>query len=212
MSVKDEMIFAMMSKFPKFKHIITKHEGGETRSLTLRKFSKEKYNVDVGLYTYGCCFESYFNMGGTVFIGRYCSFATNIHYFGANHPMNYSSMSPYFYNSQFGYEVKDVDRETLVVGNDVWCGYGSIITNKCHFIGNGAVIAAGAVVTNDVPPYSVVAGSPAKILRYRFDKDTINCLEESKWYELDPDILMKFYDIIMNPKLFAKKVNEYKLV
>lgn len=209
MTVKEKMIFAIMFESKKIKNIITKCEGGEPRSLTLRKFTKEKYNVDVGLYSYGCCFEPYFNMGGTVNIGKYCSFATDIHYFGANHPMNYASMSPFFYNPQFGYDVKDVNRKTLTVGNDVWCGYGVIITNKCSTIGNGAVIAAGSIITSNIPPYAVAAGSPARIIKYRFDQETISLLEESKWYDLDPDVLMGYYNVIETPVEFANKIIDY---
>ena len=71
---------------------IVKKEGGSQESAFLREYVKEKYNVDVGMYSYGGCFDYRFNLGGTVYIGKYCSFATNIHYFGGNHPMEYASM------------------------------------------------------------------------------------------------------------------------
>lgn len=188
-------------------HII-KAEGGSQESVTLRKWVEQKYGVSVGMFSYGGCFSPTFNLGGKVCIGRYCSFATDIHYFGGNHPMEYASMSPYFYNKSFGFDVKDIPRETLYIGHDVWCGYGVIITNKCHNIGNGAVIAAGSIVTKDVPPYAIVSGSPAKVMRYRFDQQTIDILEKSRWYDLKPEQIIEYYDLINKPNEFANKIIE----
>ena len=78
----------------KIKMYAAKKQGGMQESSVIREYSKRYYKVDVGMYSYGGCFSSGFNNGGTVTIGRYCSFASNVHYFGANHPMNYISMSP----------------------------------------------------------------------------------------------------------------------
>ncbi|MBR3614186.1 MAG: CatB-related O-acetyltransferase [Clostridia bacterium] len=164
------------------------------------------YNVDVGLYSYGGCFDQSFNLGGKVTIGRYCSFAANIRYFGANHPMNYVSMSPYFYNKKFSPNVKDIERKHLIIGNDCWIGYGVIITNKCTKIGNGAVIAAGSIVTKDVPPYAVVAGNPARIIKYRFDEEIINEIENSKWWEHTPDECLRYYNLIDKPLEFCRGI------
>lgn len=195
-----------MKKFWLLRKRIIAKEGGEKTSKTLRDFTKQEYLVEVGMYTYGSCFEKTFNIGGKVSIGNYCSFASNVHYFGGNHPMEYASMSPYFYNKSFGMDVKDIPRGHLIIGNDVWCGFNALITNKCQKIGDGAVIAAGAVVTRDVPPYAVVGGNPAKIIRYRFDKETIELLKKSKWYEMQPDELMEYYSDIDNPKMFCKRI------
>ena len=194
----------------KIKSLIIKHDGGMQESKILRLYVKEKYKVEVGMYTYGGVFLESFNNGGTVEVGRYCSFASDVHYFGANHPMNKVSMSPYFYNPIFGKKVTDVKRESLSIGHDVWLGYGAIITNKCHKIGNGAVIAAGAIVTKDVPAYAIVAGNPARILRYRFSEEIIEKIEQSKWWEKTPDELMEVYDSMDDPILFCEKVNYKK--
>ena len=102
--------------------------------------------------------------------------------------------------------MKDVERKTLVIGNDVWCGYGVIITNKCTKIGNGAVIAAGSVVTHDVPPYAIVAGNPARVLRYRFDEATITALENSQWYGMQPKEVMQYYQWIDDPMEFSNRI------
>lgn len=189
-----------------FRKIILNREGGEKESKTIRVLTWRYHKVNIGDYSYGGCFDYRFNLGGTVYIGKYCSFATNIHYFGGNHLMEYASMSPYFYNKSFGFDVKDVERKTLVIGNDVWCGYGVIITNKCNKTGNGAVIAAGSVVTHDVPPYAIVAGNPARVLRYRFDEATITALENSKWYDMQPKEVMHYYQWIDDPIEFSKRI------
>lgn len=186
---------------------ITKHEGGEKESRTLRLYCMAKYKVTVGQYTYGSCFDPSFNTGGTVKIGRYCSFGTDIHYFGADHPMDHAVMSAYFYNRAFsGLNVKDVDRHYLEIGNDVWIGHGATIVSSCHHIGNGAVIAAGAVVTKDVPAYAIVGGVPAKVLKYRFNMDIQTKLEESEWWEMTPQELYQFYPVIEKPEKWAEEI------
>lgn len=159
------------------------------------------------MYTYGSCFAPTFNTGGTVEIARYCSFGSDIHYFGSNHPVNHAVMSAYFYNKSFGgLDVKDVERKKLYVGNDVWIGHGVTIVSSCEKIGNGAVIGAGSVVTRNVPPYAIVAGAPAKIIKYRFDQKTIAALENSCWWEMTPEELMKFYSLIEEPIKWAKAI------
>lgn len=78
---------------------------------------------------------------------------------------------------------------SLRIGHGVWVGNGANILAGCKTIGNGAVIGAGAVVTHDVPPYAIVVGNPAKILRYRLTPEQIEKVEASKWWELDKDEL-----------------------
>lgn len=192
----------------KMKMIVANKTGGMQESRIIREFTKLHYNVNVDLYSYGGCFLPEFNNGGIVSVGRYCSFASNIHYFGANHPMDYVSMSPYFYNSTFSEGVNDVERSHLQIGHDCWIGYGVIITSKCKFIGNGAVVAAGSVVTKDVPPYAVVAGSPARILRYRFDADTCAMLEASRWWEKTPEECLEYYEYMNQPEEFCRRISD----
>lgn len=190
-----------------FQNKIIELEGGDKYSKTLRSFTKKKYKVTVGNYSYGGMFSHGFNIGGSVNIGNYCSFASGISYYGANHPMEYATMSPFFYNTHFGeFDVKDVKRSHLTIGNDVWCGYGVTITCRCKNIGNGSIIGAGSIVTNDIPPYSVAVGNPARVIKYRFDKETIDALEKSKWWELSPQELYKHYDLIDKPKKWAEAI------
>lgn len=120
--------------------------------------------------------------------------------------MQYASMSPYFYRKEWGFDVKDFVGQELEVGNDVWVGYGTIITCACRKIGNGAVIGAGAIVTKDVPPYAIVMGVPAKITGYRFPEDVQEALEKSKWWEKEPADLIRYYDLIGQPKEWAEAI------
>lgn len=187
---------------------IVKKEGGNPYSKTLRKYYEKKYQIFIGAYSYGGCFDEAFNTGGKVYVGKYCSIASEVRYFGANHPMQRAVMSPFFYNKSFGFDVDDVERGILNIGNDVWIGYGTLITNKCRYIGDGAVIAAGSVVTMDVEPYSVVAGVPARKIGERFDKEIGVKLTNSKWYDRTPIELMNYYAYMKSPLLFAEKLLE----
>ena len=195
----------------KFINNIIKRQGGQKTSKKLREITLEKLGVDVGMYSYGSCFDKGFNIGGKVKIGRYCSFGPNVKYFGGNHPVDYVSMSPYFYQQSWAdsvgnIKVEDIERNNLKVGDGCWIGCGAIILSKCHSIGNGSVIGAGSIVTKDVPPYSIVVGNPAKVIGYRFDEDTIKIIEESKWWEFKPEVLLNYYKYISEPKNFCEKI------
>lgn len=139
-------------------------------------------------------------------IGRYCSIANNVHYFGANHPLPTVSNSAYFYNKSLsGENVKDVPRNKLTIGNDVWIGYGTIITCSCKTIETGAVIGAGTIVTHDVPANAIVAGNPVRIIRYRHADETFTKLYKTKWWNRDLKYLMRFYENMDAPETFCEK-------
>jgi acetyltransferase-like isoleucine patch superfamily enzyme len=98
-------------------------------------------------------------------------------------------LHPVFYNSRLGFLTRDAIPDTsdnpLIIGHDVWIGDRVTILGGCRSIGNGAVLAAGAVVTRDVAPYSVVGGVPARVIKMRFPVDRIGELEASRWWEMD---------------------------
>ena len=191
--------------------IVAKLTGGMSKSKVLRQFYKDKRNVEIGMYSYGGCFNRDFNIYGKVKIGRYCSFSKNCRYFSFDHPKDEAIMTPYFYSKTYGLDVKFVKKESIEFGNDVWVGENVIFTSKCKKVGNGAVIGAGAIVNKDVEPYSVVVGVPAKHIRYRFDKETIKLMELSKWWELTPNELYKYYPYRKNPKKFASEIIKDKI-
>ena len=116
-------------------------------------------------------------------IGRYVSFATGVRIFLQNHPLQKLSTHPLFYHgSNDGSQAADLPLGSLDIGNDVWIGCNALILPGCRRIGNGAVIGAGAVVTKDVPDFSVVVGNPAKRIRDRFPAEIVERIQASKWW------------------------------
>jgi len=177
-------------------------------SVILRELFREKYIIDIGLYTYGC-FDPARIPSGTK-IGRYCSFASTSQIFGRNHGLTFISLHPYLYNSNLGLvECDTILYQKCIVEDDVWIGHNAIILPSVKLIGRGAVVAAGSVVTKDVPKYAIVAGNPAKIIRYRFSEDVVNKIEESKWWLLDKIELQRLIkdnaDMIFNPMNYYSK-------
>ena len=154
----------------------------------------------------GECFfgsYSYMNNGGyvrdRVFIGRYVSIGRRVTLGAGTHAMQGLSTSPALSNTSETIPYTPDQRERLnpkprgehgftVLLNDVWIGDGVVVSSGVT-IGIGAIVGANAVVTRDVPPYAVVAGVPAKILRYRFPDDVIHALLTSEWWECPKDFL-----------------------
>lgn len=122
-------------------------------------------------------------------IGSFCSIASYCAIGGGAHPLDMVSTSPVFYKGKnifgknFGNISKEINRPVLI-GNDVWIGEGVFINDGIS-IGDGVVIGAHSVVTHDIPAYAVVAGVPARIIRYRFSEEEQEVLQESKWWEQD---------------------------
>jgi virginiamycin A acetyltransferase len=165
--------------------ILLKLDGGEPFSELLRDIFKKYHGIDIGMYTIGGCFKPGNVAAGTT-IGRYCSLARNIIILNRNHPMDFKSTHAFFYNPVLKLCDKYViENSTLKVGNDVWIGEYAVILAHVTEIGDGAVIGAGAIVNKNVPPYSIVVGNPARVVRYRFSKDVIDELLASKWWEKD---------------------------
>jgi virginiamycin A acetyltransferase len=165
--------------------LVARLDGGYMYSLTLRKIFRDHHGVDIGLYTWGGCFNPR-NFGRSVSIGRYSSVAMSACAFTQNHPLEWKSTHELFYNPKYKYCADDrVAYSPLRIGNDVWMGEGSLIMPVVEEIGDGAVIAAGAVVNKNVPPYAIVAGNPARVVRFRFSEEVVRMLLASRWWEQD---------------------------
>jgi len=140
-------------------------------------------------------------------IGSFCSIGEYVICGLGSHPTHFASTYPGFYTksasgaSYFGYSTQYVDNLNVLIGNDVWIGTRSIILGGIT-IGTGAVIAAGALVTRDVPPYAIVAGVPARIVKYRFEDHIIKSLLNSEWWKKDIELIKKASKFIYDPILF----------
>ena len=130
-----------------------------------------------------------------------------LEFFSRNHPKNFASTHPLLFNTALGgIKENTILFNELVDGNDDWIGQDVKITSKCKFIGNGAIIGAGSIVTKDVEPYSIIAGNPAIKRGKRFSDEIIELLEKSKWYNLEPKELLNYKEFINDPKKFAEKI------
>lgn len=143
-------------------------------------------------------------------IGKFCSIACGVKFLfnSANHTLkSLSSYTfPLFYED-WGLEKSNVatawdNKGDIVIGNDVWIGYEAVIMAGVH-IGNGAIIAARAVVTKDVPAYTIVGGVPARPIRKRFDEDTIHKLEALQWWNWPTEKIRQYL-----PNINKGNINE----
>lgn len=138
-------------------------------------------------------------------IGKFCSIACGAKFLfnSANHALGSLSTYPFpIFYEEWGREAKHVadawdNKGDIVIGNDVWIGYEAIILAGVT-IGDGAIIGTRAVVTKDVPPYTIVGGVPAKIIRQRFDDATIAALLALRWWDWPPEKIAAHIDAIQS--------------
>lgn len=147
---------------------------------------------NMGSFSYSWSF-----MPAWLTVGRYCSIATGLQFLGPRHPFERISSSPFTYDPDFaiakksledlginGFEVRtppNLLMNNVVIGHDVWIGANVTLGNSVT-IGNGAVIAANSVVVKDVPPFAIIGGNPAKVIRMRFADDIIERIQRLEWW------------------------------
>lgn len=199
-----------------FKNLINKHisclalissTARIDKCATINRFVKIK-GGSVGAY-------SYIGTGTDVEnadIGRFCSISDHCRIGMGTHNLNQISTSPIFTEARNGtrykwtpVNVNAAECKRAIIGNDVLVGSHSLILGGV-VVGNGAVIAAGAVVTKDVPAYAIVGGVPAKIIKYRFSKEIIDLLQESKWWDKPEKELREKIELFQDNSISEEKI------
>ena len=148
-------------------------------------------------------------------IGKFCSISDHCRIGLGSHNTSQLSTSPIFTEAHNGTKFQWVAEDTnaapskkTVLGNDVLIGSHSLILGGVT-VGDGVVVGAGAVVTKDVPPYAIVGGVPAKLIRYRFSDEMINELLIFKWWNLDSDTLKKHIELFQNDNLTLNELKSH---
>lgn len=152
-------------------------------------------------------------------VGRYTCIANEVMTVAGNHPIHSVSVHPAFYSKEqklsyvnqtkfadFNYIIPE-KKISVIIGNDVWIGARATILEGVK-IGDGAVVASGAVITKDVPPYAIVGGIPGKIIKYRFSKETIQKLLRIKWWDKEKAWIRQHADEFDNVNKFIETMQE----
>ena len=146
-------------------------------------------------------------------IGKFCSIGPNFCCGLGIHPTNGISTSPMFYSTlkQNGFSLTEVDKvvesKQIIIENDVFIGANVTVIDGVK-IGNGAIIGAGAVVTKDIPPYAIAVGVPAKVVKYRFEYDQIEQLQEIEWWDFDQTRLREIEGLFFDLNIFIEKYSK----
>lgn len=146
-------------------------------------------------------------------VGKFCSIASETIIGMGTHTLDKISTSSIFTEAKNGTKHSWVKASTVnpfkrvSVGNDVWIGIRTMVMGGVT-IGDGAVIGAGSIVTKDIPPYAVVAGVPAKVIRYRFPQDQIDALLAHPWWNMPEELLRKRIDLFQGSDRIAERINE----
>jgi len=178
----------------------------QTRIHLARLLARRPRQISVGAYTYGRPKVRFPESGARLRIGRYGSIADGVEILlGGNHRTDWVTTYPFpalagLWPAARGMIGFDATRGDVVIGNDVWLGSQAMILSGVT-IGDGAVVAARAVVTRDVPPYAIVAGNPAKLVRLRLPEAEVAALLASRWWTLPPEQVSQLLPLLMSDRV-----------
>lgn len=197
-----ERLYAAGPSYGWFLRLIRRWDGGEMRSVQLRRLMRMHHGVTIGDYSYGAILRRGVLPRGTM-VGRWCSVGQELIVRRRDHPIERLTQHPFFYNAKLGLVPRDtiaLDGDNpLTIGNDVWIGDRVTILSGCRHIGDGAVLAAGAVVTRDVPPFAIMGGVPARMLRARFPEPIARLVAQSRWWEFDVETVAGWRPLLFQP-------------
>jgi len=165
--------------------------------------------VSVGRYTYGEPWLRLWTSDDRIEIGSFCSISSGVNIFGGGeHNSNWVSTYPF----RIVFELENANSDghpktkgITKIGNDVWIGHGATILSGIT-IGDGSIIGANAVVAKDIPPYSIVVGNPAKVIRSRFSEKNIEKLLRLKWWNWDIEKIISNVDFLNSENLDEVKI------
>lgn len=170
--------------------------------------SVKMYNSTVDKYSYIGGHSILINTN----VGKFCSIAGHCYFGLSNHTSTYISTSPIFTEKKNGTHHSWIEKNISVnsqmcieIGNDIWIGERVTIMGGVK-VGDGAIIGTGAIVTKDIPPYAVAVGVPAKVVKYRFDENTIAKLLKLKWWNLSEDILKQNISLFQTDQIKIEKL------
>lgn len=162
--------------------------------------------ISIGRFTYGGAGFRLWSAGERVLVGAFCSFAEGVLIFGGGeHRVDWVTTHPLriaFNSPGAGEDGHPHSKGTTKIGNDVWMGHGALILSGVT-VGDGACVGAGAVVSKDVPPYSIVAGNPAKVVRLRFSERQIEQLLQIAWWNWPIEKIQRFESLLCDSDIDA---------
>lgn len=163
--------------------------------------------VSVGNYTYGNIDILDFGTNEKLSIGSFCSIAPNVKFIlNADHCTDYFTTFPLKVKVLQNQDKEGISKGDIIVGDDVWLGLNAVILSGVT-IGQGAIIAAGAVVTKNVPPYAIVGGNPARIIKYRFEAEIIDKLLKVNFSKLSKHDIEKHIKQMYTPLVEVKQLD-----
>lgn len=178
----------------------------QTRIHLAKLLARRPGQIAVGAFTYGRPKVRFPESGARLSIGRYGSIADGVEILlGGNHRTDWTTTYPFpalpnLWPAAHRMGGHDATRGDVTIGHDVWLGSQTMIMSGVT-IGHGAVVAARAVVTRDVPPYAIVAGNPARVVRLRLPEAQVEALLASRWWELSPERVSQLLPLLMSDRI-----------
>ena len=166
---------------------------------------REYAGFEIGEWTYGSPAVLNYGGKGTLKIGCFCSISEHVTILlGGEHRWDWVTTYPFTDACVEASHFQGHPRSKgpVIIGNDVWIGYGATILSGVT-IGDGAVVAAGSVVVKDVPPYAVVGGNPARVVKYRFSEGQIAALLEIRWWDWPIEKIRQAWPLLLNDDIDA---------